>query len=167
MLNDKIKGALALEDGRIFEGISFGATGTRTGEAVFNTGMTGYQEVITDPSYKGQIVTMTYPLTGNYGVNARDAESTGPQVEGFITREYCQYPSNNEAEGDLGGYLRENGVLALSDIDTRALTRHIRRAGTMRAAIAAGDFDSGELVNFTSLPWAIRYSMTVVSPMPK
>ncbi len=154
----KIKGAIALEDGRVFEGLSFGAKGIKTGEVVFNTSMTGYQEVITDPSYKGQIVTMTYPLIGNYGINKKDEESAGPQIEGFITREYCPYPSNHESLGSLGRYLTQNGVIALSEIDTRALTRHIRRAGAMRAAIAAGDFESDQLIKRAeaSMPLAGR-----------
>jgi len=146
----EIEGVLALEDGRIFKGSSFGATGCRSGEVVFNTGMTGYQEVLTDPSYSGQIVTMTYPLIGNYGANAADAESDGPSAEGLLTREYCPYPSNYESESSLGEYLTENGVIALCDIDTRALTRHIREAGAMRAVIAAGQYDAEELVKQAS-----------------
>ncbi len=142
---DTVKGLLVLEDGRSFEGRSFGAHGVETGEVVFNTGMTGYQEVITDPSYRGQIVAMTYPLIGNYGVNDRDGESGGPQVKGFIVRECCHCPSNNDSRGTLAGYLRDHGVIALSGIDTRALTRHIREAGAMRAAVAAGNFSAGEL----------------------
>ncbi len=138
-------GMLVLEDGRAFEGVSFGAPGIETGEVVFNTGMTGYQEIITDPSYRGQIVAMTYPLIGNYGVNEADAESGRAQVKGFIVREFCRRPSNSDSEGTLAGYLRENNVIAVSDIDTRALTRHIREAGAMRAAIAAGDFGAEEL----------------------
>ena len=141
-----MKGAVALEDGAVFEGESFGAEGKRAGEIVFNTSMMGYQEVLTDPSYKGQIVAMTYPLIGNYGVNAGDVESRGPQVEGFIVREYCAYPSNWASTGSLGDYLIEHGIVALSEVDTRALTRHIRTAGAMRAVIAAGDYDADELV---------------------
>ena len=147
MEQTKTKGAIALEDGRIFEGESFGATGSKTGEVVFNTSMTGYQEVLTDPSYKGQIVTMTYPLIGNYGVNDGDIESAAPKVEGFIVREYCPYPSNNRAEGALGDYLKQHQVVALSEIDTRALTRHIREAGAMRAVIAGGAYEPDELVD--------------------
>ena len=143
---DKTTGAIALEDGRIFEGESFGALGQKAGEVVFNTSMTGYQEVLTDPSYKGQIVTMTYPLIGNYGVNDGDIESAAPKVEGFIVREYCPYPSNFESEGRLGDYLKQHGIVGLSEIDTRALTRHIRTAGAMRAVIAGGEFDPDELV---------------------
>ncbi len=141
-----MKGAVALQDGRVFEGESFGAEGKHAGEVVFNTSMTGYQEILTDPSYKGQIVIMTYPLIGNYGVNAEDVESEAPQVEGFIVREYCPFPSNNAAQGTLGDYLREHGVVALSEIDTRALTRHIRTRGAMEGVIAAGNYDVHELV---------------------
>ncbi len=142
-----MKGAIALEDGRVFEGRSFGAAGKRAGEVVFNTSMTGYQEILTDPSYKGQIVTMTYPLIGNYGVNEQDVESAAPQLEGFVVREYSPFPSNWAAEGRLGDYLERHGVVALSEVDTRALTRHIRLAGAMRAVIAAGDYDRDELVD--------------------
>jgi len=142
-----MKGFVALEDGLVFEGESFGAVGKRAGEVVFNTSMTGYQEVLTDPSYEGQIVTMTYPLIGNYGVNPQDVESGGPKVEGFVVREYCPYPSNWSSTGSLGDYLVGHGVIALCEVDTRALTRHIRTAGAMRAVIAAGDYDPEELVS--------------------
>lgn len=141
-----MKGALALEDGRVYEGESFGAEGRRAGEIVFNTSMTGYQEILTDPSYKGQIVAMTYPLIGNYGTNPRDVESAGPKVEGFVVREYCPYPSNWDAEWSLADYLKRYGIVAISEVDTRALTRHVRTAGAMRAIIAAGDYDADELV---------------------
>ncbi len=141
-----MKGAIALEDGRVFEGESFGAIGKRAGEVVFNTSMTGYQEVLTDPSYKGQIVTMTYPLIGNYGVNPDDVESGGPKVEGFVVREYCPYPSNWSSTGNLADYLVKHGIVAVSEVDTRALTKHIRTAGAMRAVIAAGDYDLDGLV---------------------
>ena len=113
-----MKGLLALEDGRVFEGQSFGAIGQREGEAVFNTSMTGYQEVLTDPSYKGQVVAMTYPLIGNYGVNRGWVESGRPQVEGFVVREYCPFPSNWQSEAALGEYLTEHDIVALSDVDT-------------------------------------------------
>ncbi|MEF8787786.1 MAG: glutamine-hydrolyzing carbamoyl-phosphate synthase small subunit [Planctomycetota bacterium] len=142
-----MKGYLALEDGRVFEGESFGASGEKSGEVVFNTSMTGYQEILTDPSYKGQIVTMTYPLIGNYGVNTEDIESFEPQVEGFVVREYCPYPSNQRSEGKLGDYLDENDIIALSEIDTRALTKHIREAGAMKAVIATGEQDPDALVD--------------------
>lgn len=138
-------GVLVLEDGRVFRGVSFGADGEAAGEIVFNTSMTGYQEVLTDPSYHGQIVAMTYPLIGNYGVNPDDEESDRAQVRGFAVREYCPRPSNWRATGSLGDYLIEHGIVALSEIDTRALTRHIRTAGAMKAVIAAGDRDADEL----------------------
>ena len=141
-----MKGAIALEDGLVFEGESFGAAGQKAGEVVFNTSMTGYQEVLTDPSYKGQIVAMTYPLIGNYGINPDDVESGGPKVEGFVIREYCPYPSNWSSTGNLGDYLTQHGIIALSGIDTRALTRHIRTAGAMRAVIAAGEYGCDSLV---------------------
>ena len=141
-----VSGAIALEDGLVLEGESFGAHGKKAGEAVFNTGMTGYQEVLTDPSYRGQIVTMTYPLIGNYGVNRQDTESDRPKVEGFVVREHCPYPSNWASDQSLPDYLCEHNIIALSGVDTRALTRRIRTAGAMRAVIAAGEFDRDELV---------------------
>ncbi len=141
-----MKVILALEDGRYFEGTSFGAQGERTGEVVFNTSMTGYQEILTDPSYKGQIVTMTYPLIGNYGVNEEDFESTKPHVEGFVVRECCRYPSNWRSQKPLGQFLAENNVVGIEGIDTRALTRHIREAGAMRAMLSTEDLDIESLV---------------------
>src|ERR1700741_1560804 len=120
---------LALEDGSIFRGPGFGASAEACGEVCFNTSMTGYQEILTDPSYKGQIVTMTYPLIGNYGINAEDVESRRPQVEGFIVRELSRTPSNFRAHGTLNAYLRENNVLGLEGIDTRALVRRLRVRG--------------------------------------
>jgi carbamoyl-phosphate synthase small subunit len=126
---------LALEDGRIFEGESFGATGTRIGEACFNTSMTGYQEVLTDPSYRGQIVAMTYPLIGNYGTNAIDQESTQPHVRGFVIEELSEIPSNWRAEESLDDYLRRWEILGVQGIDTRALTRHLRTRGAMKACL--------------------------------
>src|SRR5438445_2066274 len=109
---------LALEDGTVYTGRAFGARGERFGEVVFNTSMTGYQEVLTDPSYKGQIVTMTYPLIGNYGVNPEDTESRRPQVEGFIIRELSHIPSNFRSEGSLADYLSQHGILGLEGIGT-------------------------------------------------
>ena len=109
MSGKEIKAIIALEDGRIFEGKAFGAKGERYGEIVFNTSMTGYQEILTDPSYKGQIVTMTYPLIGNYGINPEDVESTRPQVEGFVVREYVRHYSNWRAQGSLENYLQQYG----------------------------------------------------------
>ena len=132
---------LALEDGTYFEGTAFGAEGERYGEAVFNTSMTGYQEILTDPSYKGQIVTMTYPLIGNYGVNAEDVESMGPWVEGFVVREYCKTPSNWRATGSLGEYLREYGIIGIEGVDTRRLTKHLRTYGAKKAIISTEDLD--------------------------
>lgn len=126
---------LTLEDGTQFEGRSFGAVKDITGEVVFNTGMTGYQEVLTDPSYCGQIVTMTYPLIGNYGINEFDPESAKPQVSGFIVREFCDQPSNWRSQGSIEKYLEDNGICGLCDIDTRALTKIIREKGTMRGVI--------------------------------
>lgn len=142
----KTKGYVALEDGTVFEGISFGAEGARTGEVVFNTSMTGYQEILTDPSYAGQIITMTYPLIGNYGINPQDVESSRIQAEGFIVREYCNYPSNFRSEKTLADYLKEAGIPGVTDIDTRELTRHLRSAGSLRGVIAAGAYNPRELV---------------------
>ncbi|MBW2630276.1 MAG: glutamine-hydrolyzing carbamoyl-phosphate synthase small subunit [Deltaproteobacteria bacterium] len=141
-----MKAFLALEDGRIFEGVSFGASGERCGEVIFNTGMTGYQEVLTDPSYKGQIVAMTYPLIGNYGVNEEDSESRALWLEGFVIGELSRITSNWRSQKDLGSYLEENGVIGIQGIDTRALTRHIRTRGAMRAVISTVDHDTGSLV---------------------
>src|SRR4030042_6311384 len=112
------KALLALEDGTVFEGVSFGARGEACGEVVFNTSMAGYQEIITDPSYKGQIVIMTYPLIGNYGVNSRDVESGRPFVEGFVVKECSFAPSNWRSEHSLDAYLKNNGIMGVGDIDT-------------------------------------------------
>src|SRR4029079_13214396 len=117
---------LALEDGAVYTGRAFGAAGETAGEVVFNTSMTGYQEVWTDPSYKGQIITMTYPLIGNYGINADDRESGKPQVEGFIVRELTRVPSNFRSQGSVDDYLRDNRIQGIEGIDTRALVRRIR-----------------------------------------
>ena len=127
---------IALEDGTIFKGTSFGAEGEVIGEVVFNTGMTGYQEVLTDPSYCGQIVTMTYPLIGNYGVNHEDIESTKPQVKGFIVREVCKTPSNWRSVETLNEYLSKHNIIGIEGIDTRALTRILREKGTMKGIIS-------------------------------
>ncbi|MEZ5305353.1 MAG: glutamine-hydrolyzing carbamoyl-phosphate synthase small subunit, partial [Verrucomicrobiales bacterium] len=129
------KALLALEDGTVFEGDAFGAEGTRTGEICFNTSMTGYQEVITDPSYRGQIVAMTYPQIGNYGVNALDAESREPHIRGFVIEELCEVPSNWRSEGTLAEYFAGNGIVGIQGIDTRSLTKRLRTAGAMRAAL--------------------------------
>ncbi len=126
---------LALEDGRCFEGIAFGASGTTTGEICFNTSMTGYQEVITDPSYRGQIVSMTYPQIGNYGVNPQDNESAGPHIRAFVIGELCETPSNWRSTQALADYLAEHHILGIEEIDTRALTTHLRSRGAMRACV--------------------------------
>jgi carbamoyl-phosphate synthase small subunit len=139
-------GYLLLEDGRTFPGEMIGAPGTALGEAVFNTSMTGYQEVLTDPSYAGQIVAMTYPLIGNYGVTPMDAESRAVQVAGFIMREASRSYSSWRADGPLQDYLRDAGIVALDGVDTRALTRHLRSAGAMRAAIAGADTPKDDLL---------------------
>ena len=137
---------LALEDGTWYRGVSAGATGQARGEVVFNTSMTGYQEVLTDPSYAGQIVTMTCPQIGNYGVAPDDAESIKPRVAGFVMREASPVASNWRATGTLRAYLVANNIVAIADIDTRALTRNLRSAGVMRGIIATGDVDVDELV---------------------
>jgi len=137
---------LLLEDGRRFDGELVGASEPAFGEVVFNTCMTGYQEVLTDPSYTGQLVTMTYPLIGNYGVNSEDRESPVPQVAGFIVREASRVDSNWRSEGGLADYLRVNGVPGIADLDTRALTRHIRAHGAMRGVIAPSDHDEQALL---------------------
>src|SRR5215213_2285456 len=129
--------ALALADGRVFRGRGFGAAVDTQGEVVFTTVMTGYQEVCTDPSFRGQIVCMTYPLIGNYGVNADDDESREPWIAGLIVREQCQSPSNWRSTGTLDDYLKRYGIPAISGIDTRALTRHIRSVGDTRAVLVA------------------------------
>ncbi|MCF8010840.1 MAG: glutamine-hydrolyzing carbamoyl-phosphate synthase small subunit [Clostridiales bacterium] len=130
-----MKALLALEDGTVFEGQAFGAEGDQCGEAVFNTGMTGYQEVLTDPSYCGQIVVMTYPLVGNYGINREDYEADRSFIRGFVVREKSDYPSNWRATYRLSDFLAKQGIIGIAGIDTRALTRHLRDHGTMRAAI--------------------------------
>jgi len=135
---------LALEDGRYFTGRAFGAEGERCGEIVFNTSMTGYQEILTDPSYAGQIVVMTYPHIGNYGVNAEDVEARSVFLEGFVVREASPYVSNWRSAGPLDEYLKRFGVVGISEIDTRALVRHIRSAGAMRACITTVTLDPVE-----------------------
>src|SRR3979409_272698 len=130
---------LALEDGTWFRGVAAGAEGEARGEVVFNTSMTGYQEVLTDPSYAGQIVTMTCPEIGNYGVTGDDVESRAPRVAGCIVREESPRASSWRAEGTLRDYLVANGIVAIADIDTRALTRLLRSGGVMRGLIATGD----------------------------
>src|SRR5918992_3769036 len=137
---------LALENGTVYRGIAAGAQGIARGEVVFNTSMTGYQEVLTDPSYAGQIVTMTTPEIGNYGVTEDDHESRGPKVAGFIIRDESPIASNWRADGTLRDYLVAHNIVAISDIDTRALTRVLRSAGVMRGVIGTGQVDPDELV---------------------
>jgi carbamoyl-phosphate synthase small subunit len=144
---ERKKAILALEDGTIFRGWLCGAQRDVDGEVVFNTSMTGYQEILTDPSYKDQIVTMTYPLIGNYGVNLEDVESRGTHVEGLVVRELCRAPSSWRSRQTLGAYLVENDIPAVEGIDTRALTRHIRTAGAMRASLSSTIEDPDALVD--------------------
>lgn len=141
-----MKALLALEDGRTFPCRSFTGPGETNGEIVFNTSMTGYQEILTDPSYYGQMVTMTYPLIGNYGVCPEDIESDRIQVAGFIVKEYQDFPSNFRSRGTLADYLIKGHVLGIEDLDTRALVRHIRKRGAMRAVISTSDLDPDSLV---------------------
>ena len=137
---------LALENGSVFTGESFGASAEITGEVVFNTSMTGYQEILTDPSYAGQIVTMTYPLIGNYGINAEDLESVKPQVAGFIVKEYFDFYSNFRATGSLGDWLITHNIIAIQGIDTRMLTKMIRTVGALRGVLSTVDLDDESLI---------------------
>jgi len=167
------KALLVLEDGRTFNGTSFGAEGESFGEIVFNTSMSGYQEILTDPSYAGQIVCMTYPLIGNYGTNAEDVESRRPWAEGFVVREASRIVSNFRSTRSLQDYLIDNGIVGIEHIDTRALVRHIRDKGAMRAAISTVSTDSDALLQklnygiddpfHVRLPWR---SQPVRSPRP-
>src|SRR6478672_5609478 len=145
-MTNKTPALLALEDGRTFRGTSWAAEGETCGEIVFNTSMTGYQEVLTDPSYAGQIVCMTYPLIGNYGVNKTDSESSRPWVEGFVVREASRITSNWRAEESLQSYLKRWNIVAIEGIDTRALVRHIRDKGAMRACLSTIDLDEKSVV---------------------
>lgn len=137
---------LALSDGTVFRGKAFGATGEVSGEVVFNTSMFGYQEILTDPSYDGQLVAMTYPEIGNVGVNAEDVESDRPWVGGFIVREYWPEPSNWRSVQTLDDYMRDHGIVGIEGIDTRALVRHIRDAGAQPAILAGGDMDESDVI---------------------
>jgi carbamoyl-phosphate synthase small subunit len=143
---DSLQATLALEDGIVFNGKAFGRIGETFGEVVFNTSLCGYQEVLTDPSYRGQLVTMTYPHIGNYGVNRDDVESSRPQVAGFIVREISTSASSWRASGELNRYLEEAGVVGISEIDTRMLTRHLRTHGAKRGVISAVDHDADSLI---------------------
>jgi carbamoyl-phosphate synthase small subunit len=140
------KAILALADGRVFEGHPLGAIGEAVGEVVFNTSMTGYQEVLTDPSYCGQIAAMTYPLIGNYGVNEEDLESARPQVRGFVVKECSHIPSSWRGSGSLDDFLQAHGIVGIQGIDTRALTRHIRGKGAQEGVISSVDLDPASLV---------------------
>ena len=145
-LSKNRKATLALADGTVFEGCSFGAEGEAIGEVVFNTSMCGYQEVLTDPSYKGQMVAMTYTQIGNYGVDEEDIESNKLWLEGFIVKEYCDYPSNWRSKETLNSYLKKNKIVGIKDIDTRALTRHLRDNGAMNGVISTIDTNPASLV---------------------
>src|SRR5512143_533339 len=139
------KAILALADGTYYEGVSFGAEGEGGGEVVFNTSMTGYQEILTDPSYKGQMVVMTYPLIGNYGVNPEDVESGRPWADGFIVKECSTYPSNWRNRESLDSYLKRSGIVGIQGIDTRALTKHIRDHGAQQGIISTDNFNVKDL----------------------
>lgn len=146
IFENKRKAALILADGTEFHGLGFGAEGDTVGEIVFTTAMTGYQETLTDPSYCGQIVTQTFPLIGNYGINKTDPESNGSAVSGYIVREHCEEPSNFRCEGDLDAYLKSLNIVGIYDIDTRRLTKIIRESGVMNGAIVSGDYNKDELL---------------------
>src|SRR6184192_3001594 len=141
-----MKAILALEDGSLFRGKAFGAPASACGEVCFNTSMTGYQEILTDPSYKGQIVTMTYPLIGNYGVNLQDVESWKPHVSGFVVRELSPVVSNWRADFSLSEYLEHNGIPGIQGIDTRALTKTLRVRGAMKGFISTKEISDDEAV---------------------
>ena len=141
LLRQQPPALLVLEDGTVYRGYAFASHGEVFGEVVFNTGMTGYQEILTDPSYKGQIVTMTYPLIGNYGINSEDMESSGIHLEGFVIREYQSYPSNWRSKQTLKQFLESHNKLAVEGIDTRALTHRIRLEGAMRAVLSTSTSD--------------------------
>lgn len=144
-----MKAKLVLENGIVFEGQAFGYLQETIGEVVFNTGMTGYQEILTDPSYYGQMVTMTYPLIGNYGINLEDMESRGPKVKALIIREKCQVPSNWRCEMTLDGYLEQHRIIGLEGIDTRRLTKILRKSGTMKGIISlTGNYDIDKILDF-------------------
>ncbi|MFN2377781.1 MAG: glutamine-hydrolyzing carbamoyl-phosphate synthase small subunit [Candidatus Binatia bacterium] len=141
-----MKATLALADGRIFRGRGFGAEGRVGGEVVFNTSLSGYQEILTDPSYDGQIVVMTYPEIGNVGVNREDVEAEAPFLRGFVVKEYWDKPSNWRSEGSLGDYMKKHGIVGIEWLDTRALVRHLRDHGAQQAVLATGEVDEAELV---------------------
>ena len=163
-----MKALLALEDGYTLTGRSFTGPGETSGEVVFNTSMTGYQEVLTDPSYRGQMVTMTYPLIGNYGINPEDVESDRIQVSAFLIREYQEFYSNYRATSSLADYLSGSAVLGIDQLDTRALTRHIRTAGAMRAFLSTEDLDPQSLVNRAQqIPSMVGQDLARVVTVPR
>lgn len=145
-MSNQAPAKLALADGTVFTGTAFGASGEVYGEVCFNTSMTGYQEILTDPSYCGQIVTMTYPLIGNYGVNAEDVESRGLSLRGFVIRELCRRPSNFRSDDSLDSYLRKANVIGIEGIDTRALVRRLRIRGAMTGVLSTTDLDDASLI---------------------
>jgi carbamoyl-phosphate synthase small subunit len=163
-----VEAILALEDGTIFRGVSFGAPRTQAGEICFNTAMTGYQEVLTDPSYRGQIVAMTYPLIGNYGTNPLDVESDVPQVRGFVIEELSPVPSSWRSSGDLDGFLRRGGVPGIHGIDTRALTRRLRSSGIMRACVAMEGLTDEQAIKLAKeVPYeGVDFVQEVTTPQP-
>lgn len=156
---------LVLESGDVFTGINFGAAGESIGEVVFNTGMTGYQEILTDPSYCGQIVTMTYPLIGNYGINVDDAESRAPAVHGFAVREFSELPSHYKSMESLEQYLERNHVIGIAGIDTRQLTKRIRSEGTMKAVLTTYDTPVETLLSKLSDPLERNQVKRVTTPI--
>ncbi len=150
MTQNRTKALLALADGTVFEGLNFGAEGETVGEVVFNTSMTGYQEILTDPSYKGQIVAMTYSQIGNYGINSEDIESASPYLEGFIAKEFFDFPSNWRSKDNLGNYLKQHNKVGIHGIDTRALTAHLRDNGVQMGIISTVDLDHESLIEKAS-----------------
>ena len=156
-----MKAIIALEDGTVFEGESFGANGETYGELVFNTSMSGYQEILTDPSYKGQIVTMTYPLIGNYGVNAEDVESIGPMVSGCVVRERSRIPSNWRSDQSLEDYMAQHNIMGVERVDTRSITKHIRDHGCMNAVISTVETSHAKLVKKAKKAPSLNFTDTV------
>ncbi len=157
---------LLLADGTVFHGIGFGADGESFGELVFNTGMVGYQEVLTDPSYYGQIVTMTYPLIGNYGINVDDVESRRPYVFGFVVREFAEAPSHHKSLGDLDSYLKRYGIVGIAGVDTRQLTKRIRSEGTLKAVLTTLNTPEEELLaRLKERPWPTDQIDHVTTPV--
>lgn len=160
-------GFLALEDGTVFEGVSIGADGEMDGEVVFNTSITGYQEILTDPSYRGQIVTMTYPMIGNVGVNEEDLESGFPRIAGFVVRECSRLHSNFRSNGSLPEYLKKHGIVAISGVDTRAIVRNIRNKGALKGILSTLDSDHTSLVKKAKASLGLVGRDLVSEVMPK